>query len=612
MKKYFLHVALAGFLAGASYGQGLDMNQWPPNTDFDADVHFWAADDFLINAIPPGEGKLFDPSLIILNDGDQLSEDVTVAGLPAKKSVANYFNAADELYFLLPDLPVIDVLVLYFANAESKRDNLAFRMGTLPNKYLHTLEDFTLESVTDQYEWRLFRLDNSGPWAGMIYDDSEGNIDYGGLNGGTIRFQNTNGVIFRAVAFGPEGAFGEPEEINTTKEAEFNPDDFAIMAEWDIHNGVINGLDVYRDESGDQETLESEDIGPADDKRKAIRPAFDDGSDGEQDIYVNWEILNEHFGPTSQPSAKFKVVAEYYDDPALAGVVFGPEVYVTAGDDLAFFSEEDRTALEGSGKWREAVWYVSDVKLKGVNVDGGQAAARFTFGGPVYISRLRLGVIRTSGVNEGVDPIPDAYPFDPDPYGIYAELDLDQGVVDNLDVGSNGGDQEYIIENNIGPAGDQRTALRPALEDGSDPFDRYVNFSLLNEVFGPSDQPNAVLKAAVDYYDDPNLAGERFGPEVYQSDVFGTLQYKYFPGELRVTLEGSGEWKTAVWRIDNMNFSGVNQGPQAAARFWFSDSGAIYISRVRYAVIRPAGVNAGVDMLAEYEPIVRVSAWELY
>ncbi|MGC9329982.1 MAG: hypothetical protein ACP5I1_20265, partial [Candidatus Hinthialibacter sp.] len=216
MKKYLWSIALLGLLAGASYSQELDINQWPPNTDFEADVHFWAADDFLIEAIPSGTGSLFDPALTILTGGDQGTEDVTIAGLPAKKSVANYFNVADELYFLLPDLPVIDVLVLYFANAESKRDNLSFLLGTLPgDKYLHSVGGYTFESVTDQYEWRLFRLDNSGAWAGNVHDDSEGAITYGGVNGGTIRLGGTNGLIFRAVAFGPEGAFGEPEEINT-------------------------------------------------------------------------------------------------------------------------------------------------------------------------------------------------------------------------------------------------------------------------------------------------------------------------------------------------------------------------------------------------------------
>ena len=267
--------------------------------------------------------------------------------------------------------------------------------------------------------------------------------------------------------------------------------------------------------------------------------------------------------------------------------------------------------MEGTGKWREAEWFVSDVKLTGVNVTQ-QAAARFSFGGPVYISRLRVGIIRTSGIYEGVDPIPDSYPFDPDPYGIYAELDLNEGIIDGLDVGTNGGDQEYILEDGIGPAGDKRYSIRPALGEASDPFDSHINFAILDEIFGPSDQPNAVFKVAVDYYDDPDLVGEDFGPDVYQSNVFGTLQFKYPPSADRITIEGSGEWKVAAWQIDDMNFSGVNQGPQAAARLSFSTNGAIHISRVRYAVIRPVGVNAGVDMLADVEVHTPVRMWELY
>lgn len=600
-------IALLGSVG--AFGQALDIESWPPTTDFNADVHFWSADGFLTAAIPPGEGGLFAETLIILSGGDQNTEDVTIAGRAAKKSVATYFNVADQLYEFLPDWPVIDILVQYFANSESPRDNLGFLMGTLPGKYLHTATGYTFESVTDQFQWRLFRVDNSGMWAGNVYPDSEGGIQYGGVNGGTIRFQQTNGLIFRAVAFGPEGAFGEPEDINVTQVVDFNPDDYPNVAEWDIDRGITNGLDVYRVTEGDQEIVESTDIGPSDDKRKAIRPAFGDGTDGVQDIYVNWEILNEHFGPTSQPGTKVKIVAEYYDDPALAGAVFGPEAYMTAGNALAFYPASKRTVLAGTGKWQEAEWYVSDVKFNGVNVPT-QAAARFVFTQPVYLSRLRLGVIRTSGIYQGVDPIPGVYPFDPDPYEIYAELDLHNNVSIGLDVGSNGGDQEYIISSDVGPAGDLRTAIRPALGEGSDPFDRYMNFSILDEHFGPSSQPNAVLKVAVDYYDDPALTGERFGPEVYQSNVFGDLQLKFYPESQRLTIEGTGEWRTAAWIIEDVNFTGVNQGPQAAVRFWFTDNCAVYISRVRYAVIRPVGEYAGVDMLEDVP--TNVNHWSVY
>lgn len=486
---------------------------------------------------------------------------------------------------------------------------MSFLLGQLGN--LQTQGGYSFESVSDQYEWRLFRVDNSGGWAGNLIDPGQAGSQFGGVNGGTIRIHQVSNVIFRAVAFGPEGAFGEPDEINIAHEDEFNPDDFNIAAEWDIHNGVIEGLDVYRVSGGDQEIVVSENIGPTNDQRTAIRPAFDDGQDDERDIYVNWEILDEWFGPTSQPSVRVKLVAEYYDDPAHAGAVFGPEVYTTAGGDLAFFPASRRTTLQGSGQWREAEWYVSDVKFYGVNVEG-QAGPRFAFEAPIYISRLRMGVIRTSGVYEGVDPIPDSYPFDPDPYEIYAELDIDKDLRLGLDMGASGGDQQWIRNEDIGPAGDRRAAVRPALGEGSGPFDRYMNFAIMDEWFGPSDQPNATLKIAIDYYDDPALEGERFGPEVYQSYVFGNLQFLFYPDAMRLTLEGSGEWRTAVWVVEGVNFTGVNVGPQGAARFWFTDNAAVYISRVRYAVIRPVGIHAGVDMLADLDPTTSVNTWMLH
>ena len=47
------------------------------------------------------------------------------------------------------------------------------------------------------------------------------------------------------------------------------------------------------------------------------------------------------------------------------------------------------------------------------------------------------------------------------------------------------------------------------------------------------------MKIAVDYYDDPAITGERFGPEVYQSNVSGTISIKFFPDALRLTIEGT-------------------------------------------------------------------------
>ena len=52
-----------------------------------------------------------------------------------------------------------------------------------------------------------------------------------------------------------------------------------------------------------------------------------------------------------------------------------------------------------------------------------------------------------------------------------------------------------------------------------------------------------------------------------------------------------------------MNFNGVNQGPQSVCRFettpppGSSTPAAIYVSRIRYDVIRPCGAFQGINML---------------
>ena len=52
-----------------------------------------------------------------------------------------------------------------------------------------------------------------------------------------------------------------------------------------------------------------------------------------------------------------------------------------------------------------------------------------------------------------------------------------------------------------------------------------------------------------------------------------------------------------------MNFNGVNQGPQAVCRFetgpppGTSTPAVIYVSRIRYDVIRPCGPFEGINML---------------
>jgi hypothetical protein len=75
----------------------------------------------------------------------------------------------------------------------------------------------------------------------------------------------------------------------------------------------------------------------------------------------------------------------------------------------------------------------------------------------------------------------------------------------------------------------------------------------------------------------------------------------FTPDSAWVTVTGSDEWRTAYWEIENIKFLGVNQAPQAAARFSVSDK--VYFTSVRYAVIRPCGPQAGVNLLEECKPV---------
>jgi hypothetical protein len=72
------------------------------------------------------------------------------------------------------------------------------------------------------------------------------------------------------------------------------------------------------------------------------------------------------------------------------------------------------------------------------------------------------------------------------------------------------------------------------------------------------------------------------------------------PGNIAVPLEGTSTWKDAYFELPNVKFTGVNQGPQAAARFYLSRP--IFFTRLRYAVIRPCGPKAGVNLLEACKP----------
>jgi hypothetical protein len=319
---------------------------------------------------------------------------------------------------------------------------------------------------------------------------------------------------------------------------------------------------------------------------------------------MNFGIEDNYLGlPCNEPKT-IKICVEYYDDPALTGAVFGPEAFATDScGSVAFYPAERWQRLAGSGTWMRRSWVVPAVNLFGVNVTPLTAGPRLFFetSRQVAVARVDMAILRTGNHPlAGQDPLADCFE-DPNictgQYGSFVEMDLANGTLNGLTPGSSGGDQE-MIQAEAGPLDDRRFAIRPARNDGNPAFQHtYLNFSIINEALGPNTQPNARLGICVTYYDDPALIGARFRPEVYQSDVNGVLSFAFTSPALEVALEGLDKWRDAYFELPDVKFNGVNQGPQAAARFYVSDK--VFFSRVRYAVIRPCGPEAGVNQLAE-------------
>ncbi len=593
-----------------------DPERWPTTINPNVPVHYVVTDGGLE---PPS--FWWDTTLNILSGGDQVTEDLTIGGHTGKKVIGNYLNIADSQFTTWADHDTIDILVQAYGdaalfNADGSPRNFVFLTGTLPELAWPVGGQVPVEAKNKRWNWILFRIPNGirpsdgTRYVGSIPANAQGAYQNGGVNGGTIRFEGVPGLIVRVVAFGPQGAFGEPEAINQFLPPETcDPEPNTNLAGIDIAAGTADHLEVL--DRGDQTVEYQDNVGPAGDKRRAVRP---------RGLYLNFGITDHHLGRPCNDPRTVKVCVDFYDDPAFAGlnVRFGPEAYATdAQGGVAFYPPEKRHVLQGTGQWIRRSWTVPAVNLFGVNAAPTHTAGpRFVSeNGQVFVSRFQIAVLRVGDHPlAGQDPLADCYE-DPnvctDRYGSYAELDLGRDLRDGLDVGTSAGDQNMIAEE-AGPPGDRRLAVRPAHDDGSPGFaHQYLNFAITGEKLGPSSQPPAHLAICITYYDDPALAGTAIKPEVYKTEVNGVETFGFTPDSYFVTLEGSGEWKTAYWEIPAVKFTGVNQGPQAAARFTTRNAGdvraKIAVTRVRYGVIRPCGPLAGVNPLEECKPVTDVT-----
>jgi hypothetical protein len=617
MKKAILFLALSfsfAFVASAQPQGPFPPEQWPASADPNKVVHFVSVGD----ALAPLSANWLTGNMQILSGGDQVTTPIQIGGFNGLKVTGNFLNIADNDYTEWADDEEIDILMQVYGDAalfEADGDprNFNFLIGTLPDLRTPTGGQIPVEARNRKWNWVLFRIPNLARAdgtlrVGSVPANAQGNIVAGGVNGGTIRVETVPNLIVRVVAFGAKGAFGEPEQVNRFASSDACAPEPATNLAWiDLKNNQNNHMIVLNDR--DQTVTIDTDIGPANDKRRAVRP------NGQ---YMNFAVTNNYLGLPCNDAHTVKICVVFYDDPALAGKKFGPEAFATDNTgSIEFVPADQRHTLAGSGKWERRSWLIPSVNLSGVNVAPLTGGPRLIFeeSAPIYISQFDLGIFRT-GTNAlaGLDPIPDCF-SDPNfcagIYGNFAEMDLKAGTLDGLAPGTSGGDQEMIQEE-AGPAGDLRQAIRPASNDGNPGAPhRYLNFAITDEKLGPSSQPGVRLAICATYYDDPAFAGASFRPDVYIGDPAGNVGFVFPSPSMAVTLEGTGAWRDAYFELTDVKLSGVNQGPQAAARFTVSDfafpdgatnAAKIFITRLRYGVIRPCGPDANVNPLAECKP----------
>ncbi|HVM49178.1 MAG TPA: hypothetical protein VMU04_14195 [Candidatus Acidoferrum sp.] len=179
---------------------------------------------------------------------------------------------------------------------------------------------------------------------------------------------------------------------------------YGNYAELDLANGVTNGVDVGT--SGGDQTEVVEMAGPAGDQRLSVSPNY------APSYYLNFQILTNALGPDSQGNVYLAMTATYYDDPALAGLTFWPQVWHVQqfnSTSFAYMSSTKSIVLQGTGKWRDAYWEIGSIFLQGVGQ--AHAAARFQCNGPLHICRIRYAVIRPCGATAGQNLLSNPVPL---------------------------------------------------------------------------------------------------------------------------------------------------------------------------------------------------------
>jgi hypothetical protein len=573
--------------------------QTPPSiTDWPATINANASVDYCIldpNAYFPSTPGGWNNNMYLPGGGDQAFIGITLAGLYGDQ-VANangFLNIADPNYAQFVSAPIIDVLLQVYGDSALYANSVAALEGQVGSTTTLVAPSVSVPAgaTNGQWNWMLLEVTNpvDGFGFGTVGDTSFPTTfdgQNGGVNNGTIRFGNCEGWTVRAIAWGPQGAFGTTNQINVfAAAAPCAPEPAVNLAYVDFNAGTANNLTVINNSSLGYTYSEQSKVGPQGDLRTAIQATSG---------LMNFGILSNYLGLPCNSPETMEVGIELYDDPALAGVSIVPSQYATDPQgDLASYSGFSYT-LTGSGQWLKVAFTIPAVDLEGVNTAPLTGGPNLLFnGGFPYIDRVELGVYRTgSNALAGLTPDPN-YNINPfvclTNYGYYAEWNPSAGVINNLDAG--------LPTTLGGPTNDQRVCEAGQEAGGVQPY--YLQFDVLNYIFGPMQQDNLDVVIVLTYYDDPALVGDTLYPQIYQTwnngvSVLATPSGQY---DTNVTLRGTGQWKDVTFEIPNANLYGVYGNPQAVCRY--AATGPVCVSRVRYDVIRPCGCFQGIDYLQQ-------------
>ncbi len=287
---------------------------WPPTINTNATVDYVVIDPNATFDTPAG----WNGVLTLANGGDQAYSGITLAGLFGDQTTSDNLNIADPNYARFVDIPVIDILLqvygnssLYNANGSAK--NVTFLEGQIPT-FLFGASAGTVPPGANNAAWNWMLLSVTNPidpatgfrYVGDTSITSAGGQN-GGVNGGTLRLQGIGmGLTVRAVALGPQGAFGTSNQVNVFTAAASCAEEPAVNLTYiDFNQRVTNHLTVINDPNlGETFTVQSG-VGPPEDLRTAIQSTSG---------LMNFAILSNYLGLICNTPRTMKLGLEVYDD----------------------------------------------------------------------------------------------------------------------------------------------------------------------------------------------------------------------------------------------------------------------------------------------------------